>query len=347
MANEILFSKCPEYPPVENRESLHLLATDISISTERGAIAAAKTAGMGDRKYSDAKAVEAMREYLNTLPIKGKIVIGEGERDEAPMLWIGEPVGNGTGPEVDIAVDPLENTNATATFEPGAISTLAVTEKGGLFNAPDMYMDKLVVGPWAKGLVSIEKSPEENLDIIAESLDRNISDLVVVILKRDRNKKLIDEVLKTGARVKQIEDGDLMPGVAACFKGSGIHAQMGIGAAPEGVITATAVNCMGGEMQSKFWADPEKDGEDVKRLRNMGGEMDRIYTQNDLARGKLLIFSATGVTNGEVLKGVRFFGDGARTNTLTIVKEENSNFLHIDFNDRIHVFKHGIPISLE
>ena len=346
MANERLISKCPEYPKNESRESLHLLATDISKATERGAIAAARTAGMGKNDLSDEKAVEAMREYLNTLPIQGKIVIGEGERDEAPMLYIGEYVGDRKGPEFDIAVDPLENTNAAAFFGSGSISTLAVAEKGGLFNAPDMYMDKLVVGPWAKGKVSIEKTPEENLKVLAESLDRDITDLVIVVLKRTRNDELIERILNTGARVKKIEDGDLMPGVAACFKGSGVHAQMGIGGAPEGVLTAVAAKCMGGEMQVKLRPDPKKEGADVERLKKMGGSMNKVYTQDDLARGNLLIFSATGVTDSEFLKGVRFFGDGARTNTLTIVKEEKSNLLHIDFTDRIHIFKPGTPVSL-
>lgn len=327
----------------EDNNGLIRLAADISVSTERGAIEAARSAGMGNRKFSDYKAVEAMREYLNTLPIRGTIVIGEGERDEAPMLFIGEQVGNGTGPEIDIAVDPLENTNATATFGSSAISTLAVSVRRGLFNAPDMYMQKLVVGPWAKGLVSIEQSPEENLNILAKTLDREVSDLVVVILKRERNEELIKRVLNMGARVKQIADGDLMPGIATCFTGTGIHAQMGIGAAPEGVITAAAVRCIGGEMQAKFW--PAKPGE-IERLESMGGDPNKIYNQDNLASGNVLVFSATGVTDGEVLKGVRFFGGGARTNTLTIAREMNSNRIQIDFHDRIHISRPGIPIRL-
>lgn len=301
-------------------ELLNHLADSLSYATVLGAIAASRTAGLGDKILADRKAVEAMRKYLSGVNINGTVVIGEGERDKAPMLYIGEKVGTGEGPEVDIAVDPLENTNATAVFGPRAISVLAVSEKGGLFKAPDMYMNKLVVGKKVRGKVKLDAPVNENLEAIAQALDREVNDLVIVVLDRERNKKLIDEIRRVGARVRLIPDGDLMPGVAACMSGSGVHALMGIGAAPEGVITAVAVKSLNGEMQARFWP---KNKEESKRLKKMGGSITKVYTQNDLASGKMLIFSATGVTDGDLLRGVKFFGDGARVYTLLITKMDN------------------------
>lgn len=309
------------------------LALSLSHATEVGAIEASRTAGFGDKKKADQKAVEAMRTYFNELDFNGRIVIGEGERDEAPMLFIGEKLGTGKGKAIDIAVDPLENTNATAVFGPGAIAVLAASERGGLFHAPDMYMDKLIVPEEAAGKVDIDWEPQRNLKAIAKGLDRHVSDLVIVILDRERNEELIANVRGAGARVKLISDGDLIPGVEACMRGSGVHGVMGIGAAPETVITAAAMRCLKGELQARFWPKSE---EERKRLMKMGGKLDKVYTQNDLASGKTAIFCATGVTEGSILKEVRFFGSGARTHTLMMSTQSKK----IRFIDTTHVFNH-------
>ncbi|RLC29954.1 class II fructose-bisphosphatase [Candidatus Woesebacteria bacterium] len=283
--------------------------------TEMGAIAAARASGLGDKKFADKKAVEAMRKHFNEIEFRGQVVIGEGEKDEAPMLYIGEKLGTGKGTKIDIAVDPLENTTASAKLGSRAISVLAAAEKGGLFHAPDMYMDKIVVGPESVGKIHLDAPAKDNLKAVAKSLNRAIKDLIVVILDRERHEDKIAEIRKTGARVKIVQDGDLLPGVAAAMRGTGVHIVMGIGAAPEGVITAAAIRCIGGEMQARFWPRNE---EEVKRLRKMGGSEKKLYKQNDLAGGKDILFSATGVTSGDILKGVRFFGGGARTHSMVM-----------------------------
>jgi len=315
-------------------ELLHSICKQFSHATELGAIASARTAGFGDKTLADKKAVHAIREYLNGTNINGIVVIGEGERDKAPMLHIGERIGTGNGPDVDIAVDPLENTNATAVFGPRAISVMAVSERGGLFNAPDMYMDKLVVGKAARGKVNIDAPTKENLAVIADALDRMVHDLVIVVLDRERNVELIDEIRSAGARVRLITDGDLMAGVAACMRGSGVHALMGIGAAPEGVMTAAAVKCLSGCMQARFWP---VNSEEKKRLKQMGGDLKKVYTHNELASGATIIFSATGVTDGDLLNGVKFFGGGARTHSL-VISIQQDGLLRRDFIDSTHGF---------
>jgi len=307
------------------------LALALSHATEVGAIAASRTAGFGDKKNADHEAVEAMRTHFNGLDFNGRIVIGEGERDEAPMLYIGEKLGSGKGLAIDIAVDPLENTNATAVFGPGAIAVLAASERGGLFHAPDMYMNKLVVGPEAAGKVDIDAPIKKNLQVLAKALERDIKDLVIVILDRPRNEEMIDQVRKAGARVKLIPDGDLLPGIAVAMRGSGVHAVMGIGAAPEGVMTAAGLRCLKGEMQARFWP---KSKDEETRLKKMGGDPKKVYQTEELASGKQIIFSATGVTNGDILKGVRFFGGGARTHSLLM----NTISDKIRFVDTTHVF---------
>lgn len=307
------------------------LALSLSHATEVGAIAAARAAGYGDKNGADDEAVKAIRSFLNEVEFSGRVVIGEGERDEAPMLFIGEKLGSGNGKEVDIAVDPLENTNATANLGPRAISVLAASEKGGLFHAPDMYMEKLVVPPEAAGKVSLDDPVKKTLKTLAKVLDRDIDDLTITVLDRDRHEELIADIREAGARVKLIPDGDLFPGIAACMRGTGIHAVMGIGAAPEGVMTAAALRCIKGEMQARFWP---KNKEEETRLKKMGGQLNRIYTHEDLASGKNIIFCATGVTNGDILKGVRFFGDGARTHSLVMTNQSNK----IRFIDTTHVF---------
>lgn len=307
------------------------LALQLSHATEVAAIQAARAAGFGDKKKADGAAVKAMRNFFNQVDFKGRVVIGEGERDKAPMLFIGEKLGTGKGMAVDIAVDPLENTNATATLAPRAIAVLSASEKGGLFHAPDMYLNKLVVGPEAVGQMDIDAPVRKNLKILAKALERAIEDLVIVVLDRPRNEELITDIRKTGARVKLIPDGDLLPGIAVAMRGSGVHAVMGIGAAPEGVMTAAGLRCLKGEMQARFWP---KNKEEEKRLRKMGGDPKRVYKTKDLASGKNIIFCATGVTNGDLLKGVRFFGDGARTHTLVMNTVSNK----IRFIDTTHVF---------
>ena len=218
---------------------------------ERAAIAAARTMGQGDRKYADQVAVDAMRKEMESVDIDGTIVIGEGERDEAPMLYVGEKVGKGGYP-VDIAVDPLEGTNLCATGAPNAIAVLAASEKGGLLHAPDIYMEKLVVGPSSKGKVDLNAPVEDNLKAIARCLDREVHDLVIVVLDRPRHEKLIADIRKAGARIRLIPDGDLSAGISAAVVGTGVHAVMGVGGAPEGVLTAAAMRCLNGEIQARL-----------------------------------------------------------------------------------------------
>jgi len=310
------------------------LSLQLSHATEVAAMAAARAAGFGDKKGADRAAVKAMRAFFNQVDFKGQVVIGEGERDKAPMLFIGEKLGTGKGRIIDIAVDPLENTNATASLGPRAIAVLAAAEKGGLFHAPDMYMEKLIVGPEARGKINLDAPAARNLKAIAKSLDRKVKDLVIVVLDRERHEELIKDIRKAGARVKLIPDGDLLPGIGVAMRGTGIHAVMGIGAAPEGVMTAAGLRCLKGEMQARFWP---KDKEEEKRLKKMGGNPKKIYQTEELASGKEIVFCATGVTNGDVLKGVRFFGGGARTHSLVM----NNISQKIRFVDTTHVFNKG------
>lgn len=295
-----------------------LLEQDFIRVTEQAAIAAARTMGLGDRRYSDHVAVEAMRQEMDTLQMDGRVVIGEGERDKAPMLYIGEEVGalrgkNGA-PQVDIAVDPLEGTNLCATGTPDAIAVLAAAERGGLLYAPDVYMDKIVVGPTARGSVHLDAPVAENLRNIAAAFGRKVSDLTVVVLDRPRHDQLIADIREAGARIRLILDGDLSAGISAAVRGTGIHAVMGAGGAPEGVITAAAMRCLGGEIQARLKAIGE---EQQERVRALGfHDLSKIYQTEDLAPGNEILFSSTGVTDGELLRGVRFFGGGSRTSTL-------------------------------
>jgi fructose-1,6-bisphosphatase class II len=295
-------------------------------ATEKAAIAAARTMGYGKRKYSDQVAVESMREELNKLKMRGSIVIGEGERDKAPMLYVGEPLGRGWTegeiyPEVDIAVDPLEGTNLCATGAANSIAVLAASEKGGLLNAPDIYMDKLVVGPTAAKFVSIDNSVQENLNQIAEAFQRDVNELTIVVLDRERHHDLIAQIREAGARIKLITDGDLSAGIAAAVRGTGIHAAMGVGGAPEGVLTAAAMRCLGGRMQGRL-RPLEKWQED--RLNAMGfTDHNKIYDTEELASGNDIILCATGVTDGDLLRGVRFFGGGIRVSSLFMSLKSN------------------------
>jgi fructose-1,6-bisphosphatase class II len=298
---------------------------------ERAAIAAARTMGRGDRKYSDQVAVEAMRKEMESVDIDGTIVIGEGERDEAPMLYIGEKVGKGEGAlPVDIAVDPLEGTNLCATGATNAIAVLAASEKGGLLNAPDIYMEKLVVGPSSKGQVDINAPVEQNLKAIAKCLDRDVQDLAITVLDRPRHERLIADIRRAGARIRLIGDGDLSAGITAAIVGSGVHAVMGIGGAPEGVLTAAAMRCLNGEIQGKLVLTKPADAD---RLKKMGiTDLKKVYRTEDLAPGSNVIFAAAGVTDGALLKGVRFFGDGTRTHCLVMTAIPHQ----VRFIDTIH-----------
>src|SRR3954469_55210 len=297
---------------------------------EQAAIACAHTMDQGDRHHSDQVAVEAMRQVMDSVDIAGTIVIGEGERDEAPMLYIGEKVGKG-GDEVDIAVDPLEGTNLCALGTPGAIAVMATSDKGGLLHAPDLYMEKLVVGPTSKHAVHLDASPADNLNAIAKCLDRDIDDLVVIVLDRPRHEKLIAEIRATGARIRLIGDGDLSAGITAAARGTGVHALMGTGGAPEGVLTAAAMRCLNGEIFARLViSKPEHE----ERCRAMGiTNFKRIYKSKDLAPGENIIFAATGVTDGTLMRGVRFFGDGTRTSSVIMQNQPH----RIRFIDSIHV----------
>ncbi len=309
----------------------HSLALQLSHVTEVGAMGAARNAGCGDKNLADQGAVEAMRKYFNSVDFNGRVVIGEGEKDKAPMLFIGEKLGTGKGMAVDIAVDPLENTTATAKLGPRAISVLAASEKGGLLHGPEMYMDKLIVGYKSAGKVHLDETPKNNLKAIAGALKREIRDLVVVILDRERHEELVAKVREAGARVKLVSGGDLTPGIAACMRGTGVHAVMGIGGGPEGVLTAAAIQCLKGEIQGRFWP---KNKEQEKKLKSMKMDPKKIYSQDELASGKQIIFCATGVTDGDVLKGVRFFGGGARTHSLVMSTQTEK----VRFIDTTHVF---------
>jgi len=297
---------------------------------ERAAIAAARTMGQGDRKGSDHLTVEAMRREMQTVGIDGTIVIGEGERDEAPMLYIGEKVGTGSGPAVDIAVDPLEGTNLCATGTPGAIAVLAAAEEGGLLHAPDIYMDKLVVPGAARDRVDLRAPVADNLKAIAGSLNRDVDDLVVIVLDRPRHEQLIADIRAAGARIRLIGDGDLSAGISTAVSGTGVHAVMGTGGAPEGVLTAAAMRCLNGAIQGRLVLTRPSDAD---RLRKMGiGDLDRVYRTEDLAPGRDIVFAAAGVTEGPLLKAVRFFRDGIRTECLVMTTEPHQ----VRFIDTIH-----------
>ena len=301
---------------------------------EDAATASARTMGMGSPNSSDQAAVEAMRRCLDTLAIDGTIVIGEGERDEAPMLYIGEKVGgrnHETPIAVDIAVDPLEGTNLCATGGAGSITVLAASENGGLLHAPDCYMEKIIVGPAAKGAVDLDAPVKHNLKAIARRLQRGIDDLVVVVLDRPRHQKLIADIREAGARIRLISDGDLSAGIAAAVAGTGVHAVMGSGGAPEGVLSAAALRCLNGEILGRLVV---KDEAQKERMQAMGiRDANRIYTTRELAPGHHLVFAACGVTDGDLLQGVRFTGDGAHTHSVVMT----STPARVRFIDTTHL----------
>ncbi|MGH9678602.1 MAG: class II fructose-bisphosphatase, partial [Candidatus Acidiferrales bacterium] len=282
--------------------------------------------GVGDRHHADEVAVESMRETMDSLQMDGTIVIGEGERDEAPMLFIGEKIGAAQHvrgfnfPAVDIAVDPLEGTNLCATGAPGSITVLAASERGGLLNAPDLYMEKIIVGPSCKGAVDLDAPVADNLRSIAKRLDRDVEGLVVVVLDRPRHEKLIADIRSAGARIRLIGDGDLSAGISAAVIGTGVHAVMGTGGAPEGVLTAAALRCLNGEILARLVVSKPEHQERLEKMGIKDGK--RVYKTEDLAPGKKIIFACTGVTDGGLLRGVRFFGEGIRTQSLVVTLDE-------------------------
>src|SRR5499427_9890913 len=277
--------------------------------TEAAAMAAARWIGRGDKEEADQAAVDAMRFVLDSVAMRGVVVIGEGEKDEAPMLFNGEEVGNGEGPHVDVAVDPLEGTRLTALGQPNAIAVIAVAERGTmLFPGAAVYMEKIAVGPRAIGVVDIEASPTENLSRVAAALGKTPRAVDVVVLERERHDDLIAELREAGARVRLIRDGDVAPAIAAAQPGTGVDMLYGIGGTPEGVISAAALKCVGGAMQGKLW--PRNDDE-RQRLVDAGYDLERVLRTNDLVSGEDVFVAATGVTSGSLLQGVRYTPGGA------------------------------------
>jgi fructose-1,6-bisphosphatase II len=318
------------------------LVLDTVRVTEQAAIAASRVAGKGDEDLVDTAGTEAMRAVLSELEIDGRIVIGEGERDDAPMLFIGEKLGRGGEHawEVDIAVDPVEGTGITARLINGSVTVIALSERGGLLHAPDVYMEKLIVCPPAVGMVDLEWPVAANLQAVAASLGREVRDLTVAILERPRHEHLIREVRETGVRVKLIDDGDVIAALSAAVRGTNLHAVLGTGGAPEGVLAAAALRCLGGEIQGRFVARNE---DERARLERAGVEEGRVYGTDELAPGQQIVFSATGITDGDMLRGVKFFGGGARTHTVSMGLRSKV----IRFSDAVHLLEEGARVHVE
>ena len=291
------------------------LALEVVRVTEAAALWSARLMGRGDEKAADQAAVDAMRQAFNGLAIEGTIVIGEGERDEAPMLYIGEKVGGGKGPEVDIALDPLEGTTICANGGPNALSVIAMGDKGNFLHCPDTYMDKIAVGPIGKGVVDLDKSPTENLRLLAEVKGSRVEDLTVIILYRPRHEALIREVRQAGARIRLISDGDVSAAIATTKRDTDIDLLLGIGGAPEGVLAAAALRCVGGEMQGRL---KPRNPQEIERAQAMGiKDIHKKFTVEELAGGEVM-FAATGVTDGDYLEGVHFFSGGATTHSVVM-----------------------------
>lgn len=314
------------------------LALEMVRVTEAAALTSARWMGLGKKDEADGAAVDAMRRMFDTVQVSGTVVIGEGEIDEAPMLYIGENVGCG-GPEVDVAVDPVEGTNLVAKGLPNSIAVIGVAPRGCLLHAPDMYMDKIAVGPCGAGEIHLDNPPAQNLAVIARASKRLIRDLVVVILDRPRHEKIIREVREAGARVKLITDGDVAPAVSAAVAGSGVDMLLGIGGAPEGVLAAVALKCLGGEIQGRLC--PEN-SEQEKRVREMGiSDPRRLLTMDDFVRGDDCFFAATGITDGDLVRGVRYHGETASTHSI-VMRAKTGTIRYIDANHNLsrkpHVF---------
>ena len=292
------------------------LALELARVTEAAALAAGRFMGRGDKEAADAAAVNAMRIVLQTVDMNGIIIIGEGEKDNAPMLYNGENVGNGSAPDVDVAVDPIDGTRPLAFGRSNSLATVAIAPRGSMFDpGPFVYMNKLAVGPEAKGHINIEKSITENLKAIAKATHKDVEDLTTIVLDRDRHKDIIAEIRKAGARIRQIPDGDVAAALMTAWPDSGVDVLIGVGGTPEGVIAACALRAMGGEIQGKLYA---RDAEELRRGREAGYDFDKILTMDDLVSSEDVFFAATGITDGELLKGVRYFGDGASTDSLVV-----------------------------
>jgi fructose-1,6-bisphosphatase II len=298
------------------REPTRNLALELARVTEAAALAAGRFMGRGDKVAADAAAVNAMRLVLQTVDISGTIIIGEGEKDNAPMLFNGEVVGNGSGPAVDVAVDPIDGTRPLAFGRTNSLATVAIAPRGTMFDpGPFVYMNKLAVGPEAKGHINIEKSITENLRAIARAKGKDVDDLTTIILDRPRHNDMIAEIRTVGARIRIIPDGDVAAALMTAWPDSGVDVLIGIGGTPEGVLAACALRAMGGEIQGKLYA---RDEDELRRGREMGYDFDRILTIDDLVSSEDVFFAATGVTDGELLRGVRYFGNGARTDSLVV-----------------------------
>ncbi len=292
------------------------LALELARVTEAAALGAARFMGRGDKEAADQAAVNAMRAVLQAVDMNGIIVIGEGEKDNAPMLYNGENVGNGLPPDVDVAVDPIDGTRPLALGRTNSIATVAIAPRGSMFDpGPFVYMNKLAVGPEARGTIDIEKSITENLKAIAKAKGKDVEDLTTVILDRDRHKDMIAEIRRAGARIRLIPDGDVAGALMTAWPDSGVDVLLGIGGTPEGVIAACALRAMGGEIQGKLYA---RDEDELRRGREAGYDFDKILTMDDLVSSEDVFFAATGITDGELLQGVRYFGDGASTDSLVV-----------------------------
>ena len=302
------------------------LALEFVRITEAAAISCARWMGKGDKIKADKAAVDAMRKRFNYVDFKGRVVIGEGEKDEAPMLYIGEELGTGEGPEMDIAVDPLECTDNLAKGKPNAISVLAAGPKGSLLNAPGSYMDQLAVGPVAKGVIDIKAPIKDNLKNIAKALKKDIDELTVIILERERHNELIKQIKEAGARIRLIEHGTISAGIAPAMHNSGIDVMVGIGGAPEGIITAVALKCMNGEIQGVLKPHTE---EFKQQAIERGLDLNKVYKTDDLAKGDHLVFAATGVSDGPLLKGVVFTQHGQITHSL-VMRSKSGTIRYIE-----------------
>lgn len=294
------------------------LALNLARVTEAAALSAGKWLGKGDKNGADGAAVDAMRRMFDTVEIDGTVVIGEGEIDEAPMLYIGEKIGTKSGEEqVDIAVDPIDGTNSVAAGGTNSIAVLAVAPKGCLLNAPDIYMDKIACGPKAKGAIKLDDSPTENIKRVAEKLNKNIDEITVAILDRPRHEKIIKEIRKLGARIKKVSDGDIVTAIECCFEESGIDLIMGRGGAPEGVIAAAALKCLGGDFQGRLHPTDEKQ---EARCKDLHSDLNKVYEIDDLVKGNEVIFSVTGISKGEILDGVKYYENNIATTESLVLR---------------------------
>ncbi|KIL76573.1 class II fructose-bisphosphatase [Bacillus badius] len=291
------------------------LSMELVRVTEAAALSSARWMGRGQKMEADDAATTAMRDVFDTIPMKGTVVIGEGEMDEAPMLYIGEKLGTGSGPLVDIAVDPLEGTNIVASGGWNALAVLAVADHGNLLHAPDMYMDKIAVGPEAVGQIDINASVIDNLKAVAKAKNKDIEDVVATVLNRPRHEEIIAQLREAGARIKLIEDGDVAAAINTAFDQTGVDILFGSGGAPEGVISAVALKCLGGEIQGRLLPQNE---EEIKRCEKMGIDLKQVLRMEDLVRGDDAIFAATGVTDGELLRGVQFKGSYGQTHSVVM-----------------------------